>query len=257
MAAGIIHEINDRLNFLMNILPELKKDLEGLTKAYSLIRTGEKNEASEKVKRIAEQSGIDEHIEELDYVFNRAENAVRKSTRLANSMKVFTQRSAPDTMVESDLLDIAREAIELIPEKFRRNVEIDVIEESAVRWKVNPDRMGQVFTNLITNAVDAMGGKGKITVRAHTTANGAEVSVEDTGPGIPDSIKKQIFNPFFTTKPPGKSTGLGLTICVEILSQFGGVFDVSSREGKGSRFRMIFRKDLLQQAKQKKNERSV
>jgi len=93
--------------------------------------------------------------------------------------------------------------------------------------------LNQVWTNLIDNAIDAMDGKGQITLRTRHDGQWVCVDVEDNGPGIPEDIRAHIFEPFFTTKPPGKGTGLGLSICHNIVVQkHHGRIDVISGPGK-------------------------
>lgn len=97
----------------------------------------------------------------------------------------------------------------------------------------------QVFTNLITNACEAMGEQGgELTIRVLSRSSGSRnevvVEVEDTGPGIPPELKEQIFNPFFTTKKTG--VGLGLAIVTKIIDAHGGAVRVTSEAGQGARF---------------------
>jgi signal transduction histidine kinase len=93
--------------------------------------------------------------------------------------------------------------------------------------------LNQVWTNLIDNAIDAMDGKGEITLRTRHDGQRVLVEVEDTGPGIPEAVRAHIFDPFFTTKPPGKGTGLGLNISHTIVVQkHQGRIDVYSEPGK-------------------------
>ncbi len=93
--------------------------------------------------------------------------------------------------------------------------------------------LNQVWTNLIDNAIDAMDGKGEITLRTRRHDHQVTVEVEDTGPGIPEAIRAHIFDPFVTSKPPGKGTGLGLNIAHNIVVQkHQGKIDVYSQPGK-------------------------
>ncbi|MEA2594766.1 MAG: hypothetical protein QOF01_1235, partial [Thermomicrobiales bacterium] len=91
--------------------------------------------------------------------------------------------------------------------------------------------LNQLWTNLIDNAVQAMGGKGQL--RVHTGRDGEQVVVEigDNGPGIPDAIKHRIFEPFFTTKGVGVGSGLGLDIARRIVWHHGGDIRVESHPG--------------------------
>jgi signal transduction histidine kinase len=90
-----------------------------------------------------------------------------------------------------------------------------------------------VWTNVIDNAVDAMGGRGALEVRAEPTeAGGVKVTICDNGPGIPPAAQARIFEPFFTTKAPGVGTGLGLHISHTVVTRHGGEIAVESRPGR-------------------------
>jgi signal transduction histidine kinase len=105
-------------------------------------------------------------------------------------------------------------------------------------------RLQTLFLNLISNALDAMPSGGKLTIRTHTVSsvpssgNGGwvEITISDTGVGIPGESKKRIFDPFFTTKKAGEGTGLGLAICEKIIKEHSGRLSVESEVGKGSTF---------------------
>jgi two-component system NtrC family sensor kinase len=94
----------------------------------------------------------------------------------------------------------------------------------------------QVFLNLLTNARDAMPDGGAITVSTRKSGPWVEVSIEDTGAGIPEEILGRIFDPFFTTKPAGQGTGLGLSVCLGIIHKHNGSISAHSAPGKGSAF---------------------
>jgi len=92
--------------------------------------------------------------------------------------------------------------------------------------------LNQVWTNIIDNAIDAMNGKGEISITTHQEGDWVIVEIEDNGPGIPDDIKEKIFSPFFTTKAVGKGTGLGLNISYKIIEKHAGEVKVFSKPGK-------------------------
>jgi signal transduction histidine kinase len=94
--------------------------------------------------------------------------------------------------------------------------------------------LNQVWTNIIANAVDAMDGQGTIVIRTKQVDDWILVEIEDSGPGIPDDVKEKLFSPFFTTKPMGKGTGLGLNISFNIIQKHKGFIDVSSQPGQTS-----------------------
>ena len=93
--------------------------------------------------------------------------------------------------------------------------------------------LNQVWTNLVDNAIDAMDGRGTLTLRAERDpeGDGVRVTICDSGPGIPEEIRPRLFEPFYTTKPPGKGTGLGLHISHNVVGRHGGRIEVSSEPG--------------------------
>jgi signal transduction histidine kinase len=102
-----------------------------------------------------------------------------------------------------------------------------------------PAELNQVWTNLIVNALDAMGGTGTLTLRTYRDGDCAVVEVGDTGPGIPEEIRRRVFEPFFTTKPVGQGTGLGLDVSWRIVvNRHGGDLRLTSGPGD-TRFRVL------------------
>ncbi|MEO8502008.1 MAG: HAMP domain-containing sensor histidine kinase [Vicinamibacteria bacterium] len=97
-------------------------------------------------------------------------------------------------------------------------------------------QMEQVFLNLVTNALDAMERGGRLTLRAHSDGKTTRFEVEDTGSGITPAVRTRIFEPLFTTKEPGRGTGLGLPIVRDIVTAHGGAVEVHSEAGQGTRF---------------------
>ncbi len=110
--------------------------------------------------------------------------------------------------------------------EVRREFAEDLPEIEAAGSELN-----QVWTNLIDNAADAMGGRGTLTLRAEREGDGVRVAVCDTGSGIAESIRERLFEPFATTKPPGSGTGLGLHISHSVVARHGGRIDVESEPG--------------------------
>ena len=97
--------------------------------------------------------------------------------------------------------------------------------------------LNQVWTNLIHNAVQAMGRRGEILIETKVEDGDVQVAIQDSGPGIPADVLPRIFEPFFTTKGKGEGTGLGLSICARIVEKHGGTMHVDSEPGR-TRFTM-------------------
>lgn len=119
------------------------------------------------------------------------------------------------------------------------------------------DELNQVWTNLIQNAVHAMGGKGTLRLSSWGSDDRQFVSIEDTGGGIPETILDEIFEPFFTTKAAGEGTGLGLSICKQIVDRHGGTLQIRSTPGEGTTFIVELPTQFLLEDGSKAQETSV
>jgi signal transduction histidine kinase len=92
--------------------------------------------------------------------------------------------------------------------------------------------LNQVWTNILDNAIDAMGGHGRIRIHAFARESDVVVEICDDGPGMPPEVRERIFEPFYTTKPPGSGTGLGLHISHNVVGRHRGRIEVRSRPGE-------------------------
>ena len=102
----------------------------------------------------------------------------------------------------------------------------------------DPVQLGQVLLNLISNARDAMDGRGRVRIRGSSSSGWIELEVADEGPGIPESIRDKVFDPMFSTKEVGKGTGLGLTICHEVARRHGGTMALECPPSGGTVMRL-------------------
>jgi signal transduction histidine kinase len=160
------------------------------------------------------------------------EEATRRVSEIVGALKSYSYLGqAPVRAVDvrkgiDDTLIIMRGKLQGI--RVGREYDPDVPEIEAHGSELN-----QVWTNLIDNAVWAMGGSGTLTVRTRRDGDFAVVEIEDDGPGMPESVRQKVFDPFFTTKEPGKGTGLGLATSRNIVvRKHGGTIDVVSRPGR-------------------------
>jgi signal transduction histidine kinase len=135
------------------------------------------------------------------------------------------------------LNDLLEEVLRLVRFELQRQaIALDTELGELPLVAADPNKLKQVIINLIMNAAEAMSGEGKITLRTASCGDEVELAVCDTGPGIPADILENIFSPFFTTKPEGEGTGLGLHICRTIVREHGGEIAVKSTPGAGATF---------------------
>jgi signal transduction histidine kinase len=133
--------------------------------------------------------------------------------------------------VEADIIEGIETVLTLYYNMLKHGIEVVREYESKPVITCYPDELNQVWTNLIHNSIQAMDGRGKLTISVSENDNNIAISITDTGKGIPDDIKDRIFEPFFTTKPQGEGSGLGLDIVRKIIEKHGGKIDFESRPG--------------------------
>jgi len=111
---------------------------------------------------------------------------------------------------------------------------------SLARVSANPHRIGQVIMNLVVNARDAMPSGGRLTIETSNVGQAVMLAVGDTGYGMDDETRARLFEPYFTTKEPGRGSGLGLASVYDVVTQCGGQISVTSDAGAGSTFKIYF-----------------
>ena len=167
-----------------------------------------------------------------------------RAGKILRDLLDFARRREPNR--EPACLHLVLErALELLHAKLRgTSVDVErVFDASLPAILADRDQLTQVFLNLITNAVDAMDGGGTLVLETGTRQDDdgrtlIMVSVSDTGPGIPQEHLARIFEPFYTTKPEGLGTGLGLSVSLGIVRMHGGAIDVESKPGRGTTMRV-------------------
>ena len=127
----------------------------------------------------------------------------------------------------------------LLRNKYKDRITIEKEYGDIPQIECYPGQLNQVFMNILTNAIDAIEEKGKVTIRTSKSNAMVQITISDTGTGIPEEIRSKIFEPFFTTKEVGQGTGLGLSISHGIIEKHMGRIDVNSEVGKGSEFIII------------------
>jgi GAF domain-containing protein/ActR/RegA family two-component response regulator/anti-sigma regulatory factor (Ser/Thr protein kinase) len=174
------------------------------------------------------------------------ERSALDGAQTVRRLQEFSRVRRDQPMIPVDLNEVIREALEITQSRWREDalrqgVVIDVRTSTAPLPSVAGDaaELREALTNLILNAVDAMPQGGTLTVSSAVAGDGVELTVADTGVGIPVTVREKIFDPFFTTKGP-QGTGLGLSMTYGILRRHGARIAVESEEGRGTTFRITF-----------------
>ena len=223
LAAGVAHDFNNILSVIIGYSDLLSDDSEpgSLHKQYT---------------------------EEIRQASNRAVGLTRQ-------LLLFSSQETVEAVVV-DLDSVVNDLDKMLRRLIDENIELTVVPgRQTGRIRADVGYVGQVLTNLVVNARDAMPNGGKLTISTHnvtldenyTQSHASLVpgdyvmlSVSDTGTGMSEEVQARLFEAFFTTKPKGKSTGLGLATCHNIVQQSGGHIGVYSEPGKGTTFKIYF-----------------
>lgn len=166
--------------------------------------------------------------------------AVDKASRVVRALKTFLHTSAGGSMEPINVRDNLETVLTIYHNRLKHGVEVIKNYEDVPEILGFPDQLNQVWTNLIVNAVQAMDGKGILTIGLGIEEGHVVVSIQDNGKGIPDEIKSKIFDPFFTTKVAGEGSGLGLDIIKRILDHHDASITFDSTVGIGTTFFIRF-----------------
>jgi two-component system NtrC family sensor kinase len=207
LTAGIAHEINNPLTGV-------------LTFSHMLLRD------------VPEGSRQTKDIETIIEAATRCREIIR-------GLLNFSRQNEPQKTL-SDLNTVLAEALNLTRNQAHVN-QVSIVEETDPRLPhlvIDPHQIQEVAVNIILNSIDAMPSGGTVSVRSRLIEEGeqewAELTISDTGCGIPAEDLERVFDPFFTTKPPGQGTGLGLAISYGIVAEHRGDIHVESHVDRGT-----------------------
>jgi PAS domain S-box-containing protein len=155
-----------------------------------------------------------------------------KTRGIVQALRRYTHTTTEDAVEPVNLLDNINTILLLYAYQIRKQAKLHTTFESNLVTMGNSDKLGQVWTNLVTNALQAMEPGGLLEIELTHENGKAIVRVTDSGKGIPPEVMPRLFTPFFTTKAKGEGTGMGLNICKEIVEACGGTIGVQSRPGK-------------------------
>ncbi len=237
LTAGIAHEIQNPLNFVNNF-SDVSTEL-----------VDEMNEELEKgnvedAKQIAQD--LKNNLEKINHHGKRAGDIVKgmlQHSRTSSGQKELTDINA----LADEYLRLAYHGLRAKDKSFNAATKTDY-DDSVGLVKIIPQDIGRVVLNLITNAFYAVNERKKldpggyepvVSVSTKKLNDKIEIHVKDNGTGIPQKVLDKIFQPFFTTKPTGQGTGLGLSLSYDIVKAHGGELKVETKEGEGSEFSIV------------------
>lgn len=170
---------------------------------------------------------------------------VEKILNITRSLGSFSSTSdkLDSTVHLNKILD---ETLIILEHELRGRIKVIRRYESQDTYVVgNEGKLYQVFSNLVLNSIHAIEGKGEIIISTQVIGDDILISINDTGKGISEEVRKKIFDPFFTTKEQGKGTGLGLSIVYNIIKELNGDIEIDSAVDNGTTVKIKLKKDTL------------
>nr|HPM01764.1 PAS domain S-box protein [Candidatus Cloacimonadota bacterium] len=255
LAAGIAHEINTPTQFVSDNLNFLKDSFDTFSKLYREIEDLStdflNSEVKNQISDCKQRYDFDFISSEIPMAIKQSLEGLERVTRIIRAMKDFSHPGEEDkkAMEINRMLD---STITVARNEWKYNCELETdFDEENPMISCYPGELNQAFLNLIVNAAHAIKEKNqdetkKGTIRISTKDNKdfVEIRISDTGTGVPPDVRSKIFNPFFTTKEPGKGTGQGLTIVHHaIVDKHKGTINFESKYGEGTTFIIRLPKD--------------
>lgn len=229
LTAGVAHELNNPLNFVssgVGVLTDLVKDVLQLLKQ----------------PQQPSQEAIEKLEKNMDGILESVYDGVDRASKIIRDLNTFSSPKEYE-FTDIDVCQPIEMALTLLNKKIQDgHIYITRSYDHGSRCvRGNASQLSQVFMNIIDNAIQALETKAddrQIIITTHTDPTSVEIIIEDNGPGIPPEIQTRIMEPFYTTKPVGKGSGLGLYISYDIIKNHWGRFSVSSMPGSTTAFRI-------------------
>jgi len=226
LVAGISHELNNPISFIYANTKALDKYLNQLEILWGDLDLAEDNKLHQ---------NFEDLVRELKSIITDNLSGSRNVKELVQNLKNFSRLDQADWK-EAHLVEGIESSLKILKPQITEEIEIiRQIDDDPLVF-CNPGQLNQVFLNLLSNALQAMDGQGKLTISTKIEQGFYVVKISDSGSGIPEDIQKKIFDPFFTTKDVNQGSGLGLSISYTIIKGHKGKLEVDSKLGQGSVF---------------------
>jgi PAS domain S-box-containing protein len=239
LAAGVAHEINNPMGFIMSNINTLRRYMDKISEFMKVQSDviGESGDAG--VLKLVEEK---RRALKIDYITGDIESLIRESLDGADRVKKIVQDLKSFSRVDeaeyksADINTGLESTINIVWNELKYRATLLKEYGDIPMTKCRPGQLNQVFMNLLVNAAHAIDKQGEIRVRTWLEGDSICIAIADTGCGIPEENQRKIFEPFFTTKEVGKGTGLGLSIAYDIIKKHDGDIKVDSTDGKGTTF---------------------
>lgn len=235
LAAGVAHEINNPVGYVSSNISTLQKYLQVYEKILDATSLNPSSVAELK-KRLNYQAI---HAD-LQSLMMETQEGLTRIKNIVQDLKDFSRSNADQNFVMTDVLRGILSTLNIVSGEVKHRADVVLALTPLPEIECVPSQINQVFLNLIVNAAHAIaeGQKGQITLRSGFDAHHVWVEVQDNGSGMSREVMSKIFDPFYTTKPQGIGTGLGLSVSLGIIQKHNGTLTVESQLGVGTTFRI-------------------
>jgi PAS domain S-box-containing protein len=239
ITAGVAHEIKNPLNFITGNIEPLKRDisdlLEVLEKYVSIINTQKLQEAFTEVESLKSDMDFDFLVKEIQKLMEGITEGANRTKEIVKSLGSFS-RKGDDKFVMCNIHEGIDSTLILLGNKIKNRITINKEYGETFQIECQPDRLNQVFMNILSNATQAIDEKGEIFIKTKSEGANVSIIIRDSGKGMTEEVQKRVFEPFYTTKDMSKGTGLGLSISYSIVEEHSGKIEMSSEPSRGTEF---------------------
>ncbi len=241
LSAGVAHEINNPLAVVISNLNSLtdynQQLLALLAQVQQWQQQGQLPDAIVAAfNEMDADADFDFIIEDAPDMMADMKEGLIRMQEIVSNLKTFS-RTKPGERQYIDLNACLEASLKLVNNEIKDHCIVNMdLDPSLPKTAANNSELSQVFMNLVINAAHAMEQGGRIRVHSSHQNDQIKIQIVDNGTGIPENIRKDIFNPFFTTKPPGHGTGMGLSVVHGIIKDHGGSIGLTSKMGVGTCF---------------------
>lgn len=246
LAAGVAHEINNPVGFISNNMEVLQEYVGNYTKILKSVEDIKKHiekgdmveskSAVDALKKLEAEIDVEYMVNDVGKLLEHCIRGLERIRKIVLDLKTFAREDKAGVMERIQIEEAIDSILNIVQSELKYKAELTKDYGPTDPVRCNPQRLGQVFINLLVNAAQAMKERGKISIKTYQQDGYVCIDFSDTGQGIaPENIVK-IFDPFFTTKPVGVGTGLGLSVSHEIIKNHGGELKVKSKLGEGTTF---------------------
>lgn len=243
MVAGVAHEINNPIAFVANNLHELKKYSNEIFEAFEELEinfnSSENSAALKMLQKVKNQHEFEYLTQDVSDVIIESQTGIERVKKIVEDLRRFSRLDESD-IKHIDLVENMQSTLTIIkPEMEKKKVDFQMDAPQQLFTNCYPGQLNQALLNILINAIYAVDNEGKIYLNMEQGNSEIHISVSDNGTGIKEKDLDKIFNPFFTTKPVGTGTGMGLSITYKIITELHkGKINVESELNKGSTFKI-------------------